>query len=143
MRLSQFCFAIASFTAVVGMSLGIYMGISEDHSLAPVHVHLNLIGFVSMFLFGLYYHAHPRAEGRFAHIQVGVMTGGYIIMMAALAAFISFQTSGALFAAITGSVLVWLAMLAFSVIVWREAWTSGPARVRPTQSQTSNTGVTS
>jgi hypothetical protein len=41
LRLPQFCFALASLTALVGMSLGIYMGLPQDHTLAPVHVQLN------------------------------------------------------------------------------------------------------
>lgn len=36
------------------MSLWIYMGIAQDHSLTPVHAHLNLLGWVTMFLTGLY-----------------------------------------------------------------------------------------
>lgn len=134
MRLPQFCFTIASITAAVGMTLGIYMGISEDHSLTPVHAHLNLIGFVSMFLFGLYYHTHPQADSGLAAIQVGTMTAGYLIMMAGLAALIAFQSHVALFAAIIGSVLVWLAMLTFAAIVWREARAPGLANTQPSRS---------
>ena len=60
MRLPQFCFLLASVTALAGMSLGIYMGIAQDHSLMPVHAHLNLIGWVTMFLMGLYYRRMSR-----------------------------------------------------------------------------------
>jgi len=30
------------------------MGISKDHAAMPAHAHLNLLGFVSLFLFGFY-----------------------------------------------------------------------------------------
>ncbi|HTC97152.1 MAG TPA: hypothetical protein VK734_05490 [Bradyrhizobium sp.] len=44
-----------------GMVLGIAMGISEDFALQAVHAHLNLLGGVLLFLFGLYYRLVPAA----------------------------------------------------------------------------------
>jgi hypothetical protein len=40
---------------LVGMLAGIAMGIAQNFVLAPAHAHLNLIGGVLLFLFGLYY----------------------------------------------------------------------------------------
>ncbi|WP_373083754.1 hypothetical protein [Sneathiella sp.] len=45
--------------AVLGMALGIYMAISEDHIQMPAHAHLNLLGWVSMALMGLIYKQWP------------------------------------------------------------------------------------
>lgn len=50
---------IAVVYFVVGVSLGIVMGASGDHGLMPVHAHINLLGWVSMTLFGLIGRAHP------------------------------------------------------------------------------------
>jgi hypothetical protein len=127
MRVSQFCFLAASLAAVIGVSLGIFMGISEDHSLAPVHVHLNLVGFVSLFLFGLYYHAHPASEGRLAMVQAASVSAGVIVMMAGLAALIVNQHPAALPAAVAGSLLVWLGMALFAFIAWRDVFARRPA----------------
>jgi hypothetical protein len=44
---------------IVGVCLGIYMGINQDFQLSPVHAHLNLVGWVSMALFGLVYRLYP------------------------------------------------------------------------------------
>lgn len=121
MRLSQFCFVIASLAAVVGISLGIFMAVSQDHSLVPVHVHINLIGWVSMFLFGIYYRTHAHAESGLALFQVGMVAVGYVAMMGALAALIQFPNPAALPIAIIGSILVWLGFVTFALIVWREA----------------------
>jgi len=44
-----------------GMVLGIAMGISEDFALQAAHAHLNLLGGVPLFLFGLYYRLVPAA----------------------------------------------------------------------------------
>jgi hypothetical protein len=38
---------------VVAVAMGVFMGASGDHSLYPLHAHLNLLGWVSMALFGL------------------------------------------------------------------------------------------
>jgi len=40
---------------------GIAMSISGDHTLAPAHAHLNLVGRVTMALFGICYHPVPIA----------------------------------------------------------------------------------
>ena len=52
---------IAAVYFVVAIALGLYMGITEKFTQVPVHAHLNLLGWVSMALFGLIYHAHPTA----------------------------------------------------------------------------------
>ncbi len=43
--------AVIYFAAAV--ALGVFMGASGNHSLFPLHAHLNLLGWVSMALFGL------------------------------------------------------------------------------------------
>jgi cbb3-type cytochrome oxidase subunit 1 len=52
---------IAAIYFVVAVSLGLYMGITEQFTQVPVHAHLNLLGWVSMALFGLLYSAYPAA----------------------------------------------------------------------------------
>jgi hypothetical protein len=48
---------------LVGMLAGVAMGIEQDFALAPAHAHLNLVGGVLLFLFGLYYLGwFPRPE---------------------------------------------------------------------------------
>lgn len=42
-----------------GIGLGVFMGASGDHSLFPVHAHLNLLGWVSMALFAWIYDRCP------------------------------------------------------------------------------------
>lgn len=118
-RLPSACFKIGSFTALIGVSLGIYMGISHDHNLAPVHVHLNLIGWVSMFLFGLFYKAHPEAIGKVAVAQVLLSTAGYITMLSGLAGLL--VTAHPAFQPLTigGSLTVWAGFALFAFIVAR------------------------
>ena len=119
MRVPQFCFLLASVTALAGMSLGIYMGLAHDHSLTPVHAHLNLLGWVTMFLMGLYYKTHEQALGRFAMLQVAASVAGYVFMMAGLATLISTGREAFMPLVVVGSLLVWLGMLMFIVTIWR------------------------
>ena len=51
--LSRRWFLAAVTYFVIGIGLGVYMGASGDHSLFPVHAHINLLGWVSMALIGL------------------------------------------------------------------------------------------
>jgi hypothetical protein len=37
--------------------------LSVDHTTLPAHAHLNLLGWVSLFLFGIDYRLHPSLEG--------------------------------------------------------------------------------
>jgi hypothetical protein len=119
--LPSICFKLASLTALIGVSLGIYMGIFQDHQLAPVHVHLNLIGWVSLFLFGMFYKSHTAAIGIAAVAQVALSAVGYVVMLTGLAGLI--LSSSAVFfpLAVSGSLLVWLGFALFFVIVARTA----------------------
>ena len=50
---------VAVIYFVAAVALGVFMGASGDHSLFPLHAHLNLLGWVSMALFGLLGKAFP------------------------------------------------------------------------------------
>jgi hypothetical protein len=61
--------------------LGLTMAISVDHATLPAHAHLNLLGLVSLFLFGIYYRLHPSLEGgKSASVQVWAWIVGTIIL---------------------------------------------------------------
>ncbi|MEE9202592.1 MAG: cbb3-type cytochrome c oxidase subunit I [Dehalococcoidia bacterium] len=55
---------------LVGVGLGVYMAIdSGARILEPVHAHLNLVGFVMFFIFGIGYHILPRFRGHPLHSE--------------------------------------------------------------------------
>ncbi len=54
---------IAVIYFVIAVALGVFMGASHDHSLFSLHAHLNLLGWVSMVLFGLIGKAYPVLNG--------------------------------------------------------------------------------
>lgn len=54
--------AISIIYLVIGWPLGVYFLFRPDYIpyLRPVHVHINLIGFISIMIFGVSYHMFPR-----------------------------------------------------------------------------------
>lgn len=69
-----------------GVSLGLFMGASHDHTLFPVHAHINLLGWVSLTLIGVIYHFFPQAgASRLATVQFWLHNGALLVMMGALA----------------------------------------------------------
>jgi hypothetical protein len=108
---------------LVGMLGGIVMGIEQDFALAPAHTHLNLIGGVMLFLFGLYYRLVPAAgTSRLAKVQGWLHIVGAILFPAGVAVVI---LKGASFIAapIIGSLIVTAAMALFAVIVFQTSRT--------------------
>jgi hypothetical protein len=50
---------LGAICLVTGVTLGIAMGIAHDFQFAPLHAHINLVGWASLSLFGLIYRAYP------------------------------------------------------------------------------------
>jgi len=123
MRIWYVCFIVGAAAALCGMGLGIFMGISHDFSLTPVHAHVNLLGWVTMTLYGLYYRGTTAPIGRLAWTQVGAATLGFPAMTGGLALVLT----GALPReigeplVIVGSLLTVGAMACFLVILVRGA----------------------
>ena len=106
---------------LVGMLAGIVMGIEQNFVLAPAHAHLNLIGGVLLFLFGLYYRLVPAAgTTTLAKVQGWLHIIGAILFPAGVAVVLlkgpSFEA-----APIAGSLIVVAAMALFVVIVFRSS----------------------
>ncbi len=115
---SKWFLRIATLIGVAGMGLGLAMAASGDHSLSPVHAHLNLIGWVGLFLAGLFYAAHPAAEGRLARAHFGLAVVGVATLTPGIAGSHLGTDWGPAVAGI-GSVLTIAAMGLFAAIVFR------------------------
>jgi hypothetical protein len=120
-RVSGICFVLASIAAVAGIALGIHMGINDDHTLTPVHAHFNLIGWVSMFLFGAYYRMHPHVAGGLAKVQVALVAVGYIVAFSTLAVMLTRGDKALLAFTIFGSLMIFAGFILFCFMVCREA----------------------
>jgi hypothetical protein len=82
---SRTWFRLAALYFAIGVTLGVAMGASGDHSLFAVHAHINLLGWVSMALFGVIGAMHPSmTEGRTAAVQFWTYNLGVPVMLGAL-----------------------------------------------------------
>ena len=112
-------FLSAALYVFAGMLLGLHMAAAGDHSLAPVHAHLNLAGWTSMALFGLYYHSVPAAaETRLARVHFWIATIGLWMFVPGIAIA---QSGATELPAIAGSFVVLASMTLFIWIVWETA----------------------
>lgn len=119
MRAASLSFQAAVVLAVAGMVWGLVMAISGDHSTMPAHAHLILLGWVSLFLFGIFYHLHPSIDrSRTALVQVGIWIAGTLCVTLGVALIQSGRAIGDPFAA-AGSMTVLADMLLFGWLVIR------------------------
>jgi hypothetical protein len=127
MKASALSFRLAVLFVVAGMAMGIGMAATRDHSIMPAHAHLNLLGWVSLFLFGIYYKMHPNLDtSRLAFVQVVVWSVGTVLLTIAVAAIHLGYEAADPVAAIS-SLIVLGAMLLFGYLVYRPALASEPA----------------
>jgi hypothetical protein len=93
------------------------MSATHDHTLAPAHGHLNLIGFVAMSIFGTYYVLTPLAAvSTMARVHYGLTTLTVLILTPGIALAIQEQTEDL---AKLGSVLGVISMAIFAWAVLR------------------------
>jgi len=107
--------------ALVGAGIGIVMGISHDFALAPAHAHLNLLGFVALFLSGLYYRAVPAAAASvLGALHAWIAIAGAVAFPIGIAAV---QKGGAKFEfrAVAGALIVLGGMVLFGIVVFRHS----------------------
>ena len=121
MTASSLSFKLAVLFVIAGMAMGIGMAASQDHSIMPAHAHLNLLGWVSLFLFGIYYERRPALDkSRLAMIQVVVWSVGSLLLTVAVAAlhlgFTAFDPVAAI-----ASLIVLVAMVLFAYFVFKPA----------------------
>lgn len=107
---------LATLFALVGMAWGIQMSITTDHTLSPAHAHSNLIGFVTLAIYGLFYAVVPAAaKGGLAESHFWLALLGAVLMGPGIAMAITGQTE---IVAIAASIATILAMLMFTIIVF-------------------------
>jgi cbb3-type cytochrome oxidase subunit 1 len=115
-RTDRLFFGLGIVAALAGMLLGLHMAGSEDFTLSPVHAHVNLVGWVSMALFGLAYRAGIARNDRWARVHFWVAAAGTVVMPIGIAVFL---LGGAHAGALIGSLLTLASMLLFGVNVVR------------------------
>lgn len=125
-RVSAAFFTVGVLCVLTGMLWGMHMGASHDMVTAPAHAHLNLVGWVTMALYGTFYalegdHMLPNL----AWLNFVVSALGVVVMIPSLFLFLSHGNDPAYVPYMTaGEGLVVLGMLIFFVSVLRELFRS-------------------
>ena len=129
--------------ALLWLCLGVTLGVAMTFSgfalaARPAHMHANLLGFVSMMIFGVAYHVLPRFSGSplhspraaavhvwLANLGLALLVGGWIARIWLAGAMLAVQAGGLLSA--TGAFL-------FAWNLWRTLGATRPrgAPVPPT-----------
>ena len=127
MTASALSFRLAVLFVLIGMGAGIWMAASGDHSIAPAHAHLNLLGWASLFLFGLFYERRPSLnQSRIALIQVAIWSVGTAVLAVAVAGlYLGYPSAEPVAAVSSIIVLTGMGLFAYFVFSPRIAAPSG------------------
>jgi len=116
-RISDRFLQLGVLAALIGMTMGVVMGARQDFTLAPAHAHLNLLGWASMMIYGLFYRAFPGAgRGWLAAGQFWLSVIGLVVLIPSLALEL-LGNQKAMAGIAVGSLLTLLSMAFFAAIV--------------------------
>ncbi len=117
--MAALCFRTAVIMGLLGLTMGIGMGITHDFSLAPAHAHVNLLGWVSFFLYGAFYMLVPgAAKGILPKVHYALSITGAVAMTGGIAMIVTGHEAFTP-VAIIGSLVVYAGFLTFIWIVFR------------------------
>ncbi len=125
-RVSAAFFAMGVLCVLMGMALGMHMGATENMTLAAAHAHLNLVGWVTMALYGTFYALTAATYSvRLAWINFLISTIGVAVMIPALAMFLTTGRDPQFVPfMIAGEAITVLGMAVFAISVLRELFRS-------------------
>ena len=110
---------IAVAYLVIGATFGLVMGLRQNFALAPVHAHINLVGWATLALAGIIYHLYPAsAATRLAQLHFWLHNLGLPVFMVALAFLLSGYEAAGPVVGIAASVTL-VGLIVFAVNVWR------------------------
>lgn len=124
MNVTRGFLVIAPLYLIVGIGIGFHMSATQDHALTPAHAHINLLGFVLMMAFGLFYKAFPdAAAGTLARAHFWLHQAGTLVLTVMLVLLFTGRiTEDAMFPlAPLGIVAVLIGVICFAVNAFRHA----------------------
>lgn len=132
-RISNWYFRAAITFLAVGIALGIFMAISQSHEAMGAHAHINLLGWVTSAIFGIYFALNPaKAEGLLPRVQFGVYLVGVMVMVVALY-FLLTGSAGLEMVVAVGSLVTFAGVLLFGWIVFMPAKAAGGMKAMPAE----------
>jgi len=133
---SNLCFRAAMLLVLAGMLWGLQMAITDDHSAFPAHAHLNLLGFVALFLFGVFYRLNPVVEAnRLALPQVWVWIVSTVVTVIGVGLVHTGHPVGDPIAAV-GSLAIFADAIMFTWLVFQGTTSASQAEVDPSSQET-------
>lgn len=132
-NISNLFMRLAVIWFAAGVALGVGMGASHSFVMMPVHVHINLLGWVSMSLFAAFYRIWPQAaQAPLARWHFWLYVPAHLVMMATLAMLYGGMAAIEPVLALS-TVVVGAGVLCFAVLVWKYtgAPDTEPARAEP------------
>jgi cbb3-type cytochrome oxidase subunit 1 len=110
---------IAVLYFIAGIALGIGMAAHKEFTLRPVHAHVNLLGWVSLALFGLFYRLVPAAStSMLAKLHFWIYNIALPIQMVTLALYLQGNARLDPILGVT-SISVAVAVICFAVNLWK------------------------
>ena len=129
--IARLYFKTAIIFLIIGISMGLQMSISGVHNVTGAHAHTNLLGWVTMALFGGYYALNPaKATTRLATLQYGVFTFGTAIMVPSLYLMLSGYEALEPLVAVS-SLIAFLGVILFAVVVYAKDVEATAGATRP------------
>jgi hypothetical protein len=120
-RVSAAFFVTGGLFVLIGMFGGMWMGANEDFRLMPVHAHLNLVGWVTMALYGGFYALTAKTYSkRLAWTNYALSTLGVIVMIPLLAVFLVTQNKALAPFMALGEIITAASLVTFLISAFRE-----------------------
>ena len=101
-----------------GTLMGAWMVFAGESYLSQVHAHINLVGWVTLALFGVFYHVYPKvSELKLAAVHF--WTANLSVLTLNIGLWLFFEQQGGFLLIRTGTMLVLLSFLLFLLLMWR------------------------
>jgi uncharacterized membrane protein len=134
-------FRVSVVLGLVGMGLGIVMGIRQDFTLAPAHAHLNLLGFVVLFLSALYYRVVPAAAASaIAKLHAVTAVTGAVVFPIGIGCVVLYGPARFEPLVVAGAIIVFIGMALFAFVVFTTSSVKAAASGHPMAGTTRTTG---
>jgi cbb3-type cytochrome oxidase subunit 1 len=125
-RIADLFFKLAFTFLLFGIVMGLQMSISGEHNVIGAHAHTNLLGWVTMALFGVYYALNPaKAETRLAAIHFWSYFAAVLVMSPSLyLLYMGYPSVEPLLAA--ASLLAFASVAVFAAVVFSHKYSIRP-----------------
>lgn len=111
---------LAAVYLVVGLFMGMYMSMAEDHTLKSVHTHINLLGWATLAIMGIIYKLYPQLENTvLANIHFWLHNVGLPVMMISLAFYLSTGNNEFVIGISSGSTLVVIGVVLYVINLFK------------------------